>query len=107
MLLTFSVQPRAVMAKRMAASALHNVVRLDVIPLCTLVIVVIPLRMVRSLGVPRRLVRHNSVKRAFPELGVYPKRMDVVFCGWLDSSTTLAASFVSPVPKGTKRGRGL
>ena len=45
--------------QRVAASSLHNVIAFDVVPFGTLVIVVIPLRIVRSLGMPRAFVAHR------------------------------------------------
>ena len=74
-LLTFGVQARTVVAKRIAASALHDVVTFDVIAFGTLIVVVIPLRIVRSLGVPRRLVTHGFV---VSRNGVYSGRVIVL-----------------------------
>lgn len=50
-------------AKRIAAGALHDVVRFNVITLGALVVVVMHLRIVRSLGMPRAFVAHNSAFR--------------------------------------------
>jgi len=50
----------------MAAGSLHDVVAFNVVAFGTLVIVVIPLRIVRSLGMPRAFVTHkftSSIKR--------------------------------------------
>lgn len=59
-LFAFGVQRCAVVTERMAAGSLHNVVAFDVVSFGTLVVVVIPLRIIRSLGMPRAFVTHKS-----------------------------------------------
>ena len=45
----------------MAASTLHDVIAFDVVSFGTLVIVVIPLRIVGGLGMPRAFVAHYVI----------------------------------------------
>jgi len=52
------VQFRAVVTKRVTASPLHDIVGFNVITFGTFVVVVVPLRIIRSLGMPRAFVAH-------------------------------------------------
>ena len=58
-LLALFIQPLTMLTERPTASALHEVVTFDVVSLSALVIVVVHVRRVGLLRVPRAFVAHN------------------------------------------------